>query len=226
MWLIAMMVACGLSGADEAAERGGKKKGKRARSEAPATADVVSYGEMVDGYCSMCNTGQMPTIQAKASSMLKEGGQTYSASFVLDENPATAWCEGSDGDGVGETLTLSFSKPVSVQALEVQGGYFKSGALLRDNGRIKRVKVAIDGNRSTEVSFSDPSKPGSVSRSSGISWLEQITQNPAVVMLGFPEDATTTSLELTVLETFKGAKHTDTCISGVGVQLVDPAWFN
>jgi len=229
MWLLPMMLACGFIGGDETPDdRGKRKKGKRTQKEAPAPAPTnsVVYGEMMDGWCSLCNTGTMPKIEVKSSSALKEGSQTYSAMSVLDDDAATAWCEGSDGTGVGESLTFSFSKKVSIEAIVFQGGYFKSAGSLRDNGRVKRARIQIDGGKSKEVTLSDPTQPGSVSRTNGKSWLEQITQDPAIILLDFPEETTTRSLTFTILETYEGAKHPDTCISGMDINLVDPNWLN
>src|SRR6185312_7841553 len=54
--------------------------------------------------------------------------ENYHPSYVLDENPATAWVEGVDGYGEGQSLTLPLSPLSSARALRLRiwNGYQKS----------------------------------------------------------------------------------------------------
>src|SRR5688500_14568552 len=54
--------------------------------------------------------------------------ENYHPNYVLDDDPKTAWVEGAEGDGVGESVTIPLSALGSARAVrvEVRNGYQKS----------------------------------------------------------------------------------------------------
>lgn len=68
---------------------------------------------------------------------------TYGPTRLLDGDPATAWCEGAKGPGVGEVVVVPLpgSGP-----LEIRDGYGKSPELFAQNARVRRVEVALLGS--------------------------------------------------------------------------------
>ena len=57
----------------------------------------------------------------------------------LDGNPKTAWVEGNDGDGVGESITI----PVST--LKICNGHQKSRNLVEANGAPATITIIVTG---------------------------------------------------------------------------------
>jgi hypothetical protein len=93
-------------------------------------------------------------VRASASSTQRaDGAVTYAAANTLDGRPQTAW--NSDGQGVGATLTYTFSSPVDLRSVTVLNGYQKvrrssSGAtvdLYALNERIRTLTVVTDAGR-------------------------------------------------------------------------------
>jgi hypothetical protein len=60
----------------------------------------------------------------------------YSPQMAQDGNPGTAWCEGAEGDGIGETMVaqVNVAKPV-----RIWGGFGFSADYFQKNNRPKRV---------------------------------------------------------------------------------------
>jgi alpha-tubulin suppressor-like RCC1 family protein len=66
----------------------------------------------------------------------------YAAINVLDGDPATAWVEGKDDDGIGESVQFDITPPVRVFAVRVMPGFF-SGAYWKDNNRVKQARITV-----------------------------------------------------------------------------------
>jgi len=66
----------------------------------------------------------------------------YGAPNVLDGDPATAWCEGAAGLGVGEVVMLE----LPAGELEIRTGYARSPERYRQNARPRRVEVVLLGS--------------------------------------------------------------------------------
>jgi hypothetical protein len=97
------------------------------------------------------------SISASASSESPPADPvTYSIRNTLDGDTRTAWnSHGAvDGNGVGETLTYRFSRPVHLVRIAVVNGYAKTAELRADNGRIRGVIILTD-RRMLRATFSD-----------------------------------------------------------------------
>lgn len=81
-----------------------------------------------------------------ASSFLAPTGRLdYKAGNIHDFSLRTAWVEGKDSDGVGESITFSFPQngpPVTTVML--YNGYMKSEKVWEENTRIRQLKLYID----------------------------------------------------------------------------------
>ena len=86
-----------------------------------------------------------PAESVWASSSLTEtvGGRkvTYGPEALFDRDPATPWVEGSEGSGVGETITFLTNR--TVRELRMTNGFARSQRLYYRNNRVKSVKVAF-----------------------------------------------------------------------------------
>lgn len=78
---------------------------------------------------------------------------TYDASNAVDGDPTTAWrCAGR---GIGESLTITFDRPVTLGQIGIVNGYAKTdpdtGAdLYRQDRRVLRARWTTDGDRWVE----------------------------------------------------------------------------
>ncbi len=87
--------------------------------------------------------------QASSSSFLKSNWnkyeENYHPGYVLDDDAKTAWVEGKDGDGAGESLTLPLSTLSTAKQLKlsIRNGYQKSKDLLTANGAPSTITVVV-----------------------------------------------------------------------------------
>lgn len=143
--------------------------------------------------------------QATATSFLKSNWnkyeENYHPSYVLDDDPKTAWVEGAEGDGIGESLTLPVSSLQSARAvrLVIFNGYQKSKGLLEANAAVKQLTVTVRG-------------PGG--RESG---RKQLTLERKMGSQSFdiPVTGSVADVVLTIDSVHPGSKYRDTCVSDV-----------
>jgi hypothetical protein len=149
--------------------------------------------------------------EAKASSFLKSNwnkyNENYHPNYILDDDPKTAWVEGVDGLGEGQTVSFEVSRIKSARAvkLRIRNGYHKRKDLLRANAAPKSLKVEVldaDGRVVAERVWAVKKKMG---------W-----QELKLKLAGKGLSA----VRLTVKATIAGKKYADTCLSDVQV-LVD-----
>lgn len=93
---------------------------------------------------------------ATASSVLTEpDGAEHKAENVADWGRDTAWVEGHKGDGLGESLALTLTKPAKICRIEIVNGYAKSQELYLANNRVMSLKVRINGEKTFNVEIPD-----------------------------------------------------------------------
>ena len=80
-----------------------------ASAVAPASTTAnVGYGDyLAEHHCMNCDWLPKDALSVVSDAHL-DG--PYAPSNVLDDDRATAWCEGVQGAGVGETLVFRFSR--------------------------------------------------------------------------------------------------------------------
>jgi hypothetical protein len=145
--------------------------------------------------------------QATATSFLKSNWnkyeENYHPSYVLDDDPKTAWVEGAEGDGIGESLTLPLSNLQSARAvrLVIFNGYQKSQGLLAANAAPKQLTVTVRGGGERE------------------SARQQLTLERKLGPQAFdiPVNGGVMEVVLTIDSVHPGAKYKDTCVSDVQV---------
>ena len=89
--------------------------------------------------------GIAPGESVWASSSLTEtiGGRPYhySPEALFDSDPSTPWVEGSEGSGVGESVTVLSNRPI--RDLALVNGFAASSNLFEQNGRIRDLKMTL-----------------------------------------------------------------------------------
>lgn len=132
---------------------------------------------------------------AKASSVLAPA-DAYHPGYLFDGRLDFGWVEGVKGPGLGESMALTFTEPVTITALELWNGYQRSDDHFTKNARAKKLTLAVDGAEAIELAVSD-------------------TQGSQKLTL--PKPVSTKSLTLTVKEAFPGTKYDDLVLSELRV---------
>lgn len=132
----------------------------------------------------------------KASSTLpSQGSNDYYASKAADDNAATAWTEGAEGSGEGETLTFYSNSKQKVSKIKILNGYCKNEELYFKNNRIQHIRI----------SFSD-----------GSSITKKLDDNFFQYnIIELDEPVICTTVTFSIIDVYRGTTYDDTCISEV-----------
>ena len=90
-----------------------------------------------------------------SSALAPQDGSTYGPKNLTDGNPATAWCAGVPGDGIGQTLTILIDGGAAFRRLLISNGAGKSSQTYANNGRIKTLEISSDAGTQTTASLID-----------------------------------------------------------------------
>ena len=180
---------------------------------------------------------------AKDAYSLKVSGSqsSYPAGNLSDGDLSTAWV--APGDGVGSIIDIDFSSPTPVSDLILYNGYQKSPSLLAANSMISQMRLEVlraDGtwDGSVEIDAISPFSQGAaLFPYSESPFCGQMLVIPLVSIYrmtfgrnkGFdddgsvvlekvdPKDDYVKHVRITVLESRKGSKYTDLCVSEIKV---------
>lgn len=153
----------------------------------------VSIGDIQFLKNGLPHTIELPTFveaSINASSTLKPHS-AYSVHNLFDARKEFTWCEGVNGDGVGEKLNFTFQASQKITGLRIWNGYQRSQKHFKGNGRVKKATIS-DGTKKETVILQD--KYG-------------------VQEVRFKAPFNATALTMTIDEIYKGTKYTDLCIS-------------
>lgn len=100
--------------------------------------DVSTWG--CSWYC-----GGGPDSIFASSTLPPNKNLDYKAVNVHDFSLRTAWVEGVEGYGIGESITFRFAKQSPpVTTVEIYNGYMKSDKVWQDNSRVKQLKLYVN----------------------------------------------------------------------------------
>ncbi len=178
--------------------------------------DTVRHSEQL-----LASPGVRGAWEARASSTLpRQGTYGFSPKNVLDQDPATAWCEGAPGPGVGAWLELVYHPlPVGPGDLRLGfagyvlvPGYAHSQAIWDANPRVRAFRLAPcdQPGAGVVVRLDGPQQPRLPSRVDASAILvPPIPDDPVeAVVLRWREEA---CVRLTILE-ITGGTAPDACI--------------
>jgi len=132
-----------------------------------------------------------------ASSVLDDNHGRYGLENAIDNNPDTAWSEGSNSDGSGETIEFytmygDFPRPVSViKSMAFLNGYTKSEELFYQNNRVKMINI-IGLNIMYKVQLQDVMD---------------------YQIINFPIPIISDWIKIEIERVYQGSKHNDLCLS-------------
>lgn len=128
----------------------------------------------------------------QASSTLVASGYNYETKNLYDNNKSTCWCEGVDGDGIGETITVSFTESVNIDTIQLINGFSKTQDLYNKNNRLKKISLTFDDGSVEDIEIKD-----NYDESQSISFNSHKTKN----------------IVIKINEVYSGTKYQDTCIT-------------
>jgi len=121
-----------------------------------------------------------------------QSGNRYSGQNLTDNRMNTAWVEGIKGDGIGETLLISFPAPREVNEILLANGYNKNRNIYHKNGRVREFLVRS---------------------STGMEQSVQIEDTGDWQALNLPPLGEVTWISLSISKVYRGSKYRDTAIS-------------
>jgi hypothetical protein len=166
--------------------------------------EMFGYWDLVSAGCSWYCGGSVLNITA--SSALKPYSQTltYGAENIHDLSSQTAWVVANYG--IGEYVTYTFEPNCPrITKVIVVNGYVKSEKAWRENSRVKKLKMYINGKSTAILNLADNRN-------------EQIFEFPPIGRF----DATNNwTLKFEILEVYKGEKYEDTAITEIFFDGID-----
>lgn len=135
-------------------------------------------------------------VNIQASTHLSvQAGNRYIVGNLTDGNSSTAWIEGADGYGYGETITLSLAEACIAGGFTLMNGYCSSEAAWENNSRVRKFLVYKDSSPVFVLELEDTMDT-------------QRVQFPEAISFDVGDEIT-----LEILEVYPGVRYADTAIS-------------
>lgn len=148
------------------------------------------------------DTTRAPVESVSSTSELEEvqyaGKYVYPPAFVLDGNFMTCWAEAAKGPGIGHSLTIGFSCPVSFDEIQIVNGLAGTRNYYYANNRVTRIHITQKAGKhfqSQEFPLSD----------GVVGWQS----------LRFAKVQTAQQLVFRIMAVARGNRYDDTCISDI-----------
>jgi hypothetical protein len=136
-----------------------------------------------------------------SSSLAPQGENYYDVYRLFDGRMGTAWVEGVSGGGAGEFITLRLTNIVGnvgnyiyLKGFKLNNGYCKDRETWVKNGRVKKIKVYINGVEKYNGHLED-------------------TMKEQTVTLGRYTIGVDDVIKIEILGVYPGSKYEDTAIS-------------
>jgi hypothetical protein len=166
---------------------------------------IESVWDIIGTECSWYCGGGNYAIKA-SSSLSRAQGSSYVAKRANDLSYQSAWVEGKEGDGTGEYLEYYFkNNSPRITQIIISNGYVKSETVWRNNNRVKKLKLYVNGEPYRILQLDD-------SRD------DQVFE---VGTLGRNKNGTDLVLRFEILAVYKGDKYNDTAISEIYFDGID-----
>ena len=167
-------------------------------TQLPEHTEFQDRIDQVDGMIALASAAppvsMSGVVSVTASSYLSEPNLNlyHTPERVTDGDLSTAWVEGIDGNGVGESITVGFNQTYLVSGLRINAGYQKSEKLYQMNNRPASLTLTFsDGTQQTVV-------------------LQDVNARQDVT-LSVPVE--TQSVKLSIASVYGGTTYADTVIS-------------
>lgn len=157
-------------------------------------------------------SGKKATAWASSTLQSKQPGR-YSVKNAFDGDSTTAWVEGVEGDGTGESITVEFLENVTVKGFLLFPGYTKSVKTLIENVIPTSVKIVVDGKHFSryDIFYSETV----MVHQNGEDWHcgpdDPINLNPRFII--FDKPIVGKLFELQIVDVLPGMKYRDLAIA-------------
>ena len=126
------------------------------------------------------------------------GKYLYPPINILDGNFDSTWCEADDkGPGIGESITIEFSEPVSFDEIQIVNG-FASKDYYKKNNRVKSIVL-------TQVAKKHFQQKEYILKDDVPDWQS----------IKFDLDQTAQTITIKITGVYKGSKYDDTCLDDI-----------
>ena len=139
-----------------------------------------------------CETGPFEVDYCVSSFLKPIKNNPYNPGMMFDGTRETAWVEGREGDGTGDTLTLHFGRERKLAGFEVINGYDKDQRTWSNNSRVRMLEATAKNSRPLSIELRD------------VRGSRRVDFDPPL---------TTSYLQLQISEVYPGVKYSDTAIS-------------
>jgi hypothetical protein len=169
------------------------KERAKAACAAPEAQEVASARSVAEPKKSgVCEPGPFDVDYCASSVLPSSKSNNYEPSMMFDGNRATAWVEGEEADGIGETITLHFGGERSLVGFEIINGYDKDQRIWSANSRVEQLEARTGDGQVQVITLQDVR---------GASRFD------------FDAPVDTSWLQLRIKSVYPGAKYQDTAIS-------------
>jgi|GEM_PF-544585 len=147
-------------------------------------------------------SSESQSIEWSASStMASQGIISYYAAFLKSTDNSAAWCEGVEGQGIGERVNAKVKAVDSthIKSLVIANGYAKNQATWKNNSRIKTLRLYVGGKHWEDLHLSDNIKAQTIQLRKSIPF----------------EGGNQLDLSFEIAEVYPGSKFEDACITGI-----------
>lgn len=163
---------------------GDNNKQDKTSIESDMTSDDLSGAVSLT---TVSSTSKLPTNSINTSS--------YDATNLIDDNISSCWCEGANGNGVGESVCFSSSQDQAVEGFMIWNGYQESDYLYDINARPKTIAVYADDDYIGSFELKD----------AGLCSQKIVFEEPIIAK----------SLTIKITDVYPGSKYEDCCISEI-----------
>ena len=148
-------------------------------------------------------------------------------------NRKTAWCEGVEGYGIGESVTMSIitqtgeiekDRAYKYGPLMIVNGYAKDAVTWKDNSRVKTLRLYVGNTYWCDLHIADIIEP-QIFRFPSYMAIYPAKHGKEIPAKGKFEDHIEgmpiyqTDLRFEIIEVYPGDKYDDTCITGISISL-------
>lgn len=165
-----------------------------------------------DGCSSWCGCEEFSCVATASSQLSDQGKSTYDPSNVVfrtgynGDMLDTAWAEGVQGTGIGESIELcqmyrgTGEELFTFTEICIVNGYAKTETSWEENGRVKVFRVYYEDEYLGELTLLDTRQP------------QYIDLAPFQLQVANGGEAT---FRFEIAEVYEGSKYEDTCITGI-----------
>lgn len=177
------------------------------------------YDNLTDGCSVWCAVTDYRVEVEATSTLAPEGKQSYDAENILNGSRSSAWIEGAEGNGIGESITITKTYDIELDdslrdeesiffyELCIVNGYTRTDKAWKENGRVKKLAFYFNGKYMGDLELEDTQKPQFISLS-GLN-LSGYKGRPS-------------SFTFRIMDVYPGTKYEDTAITGIEIAFDTP----